>query len=130
MARLQPGDVAVIAGDFNDQELTVHDFRDAWEGAEGYTFDPSVNLVARRVVAAVGGSGAPRAPRRLDRVYVRGAERLQAELVATEPFTLDGGGPWPLGVVHGHLGAAGTCRTTSACCAGSVAERPARCVPW
>ena len=88
--RLQPGDVAVVAGDFNDQELSVCGFRDAWQGPGGYTFDPTVNSVARRVVAAVGGSSAPR---RLDRVFVKGAERLEAELIGTEAFPLDAG-PW------------------------------------
>ncbi|CAK9045799.1 unnamed protein product [Durusdinium trenchii] len=86
--RLQPGDLGLIAGDFNDSAPAISsNFIDVWDRDEGYTFDPRVNTVAQHVVAAVGGC---KDPRRIDRIYVgSGSWQFHAELFATEPFRLE-----------------------------------------
>ena len=47
--RLHPGDLGLLAGDFNDSEPSLHsDFFDAWVESqaheEGHTFDPTETL--------------------------------------------------------------------------------------
>lgn len=47
--RLHPGDLGLLAGDFNDAEPSLHsDFFDAWVESqaheEGHTFDPTETL--------------------------------------------------------------------------------------
>jgi len=93
--RLHPGDLGLLAGDFNDSEPSLHsDFFDAWVESqaheEGHTFDPTENSVAARVVAAVGGRPEPR---RIDRIYVAGSDpkqwQLETTLLGKEPFYED-----------------------------------------